>query len=135
MIVSFMSTDGKQTVNDLADFIDNSLNDALRRVPGISDTQLFGSRYAMRIWLDPDKLAKYQLIVSDVTDAIEDQNSQVSAGQLGDLPQRQGQQLNASVTAGSSLQTKEQFEAIILKSESDGAVVQLRDVATRRTGC
>jgi multidrug efflux pump len=134
MIVSFMSTDGKQTVNDLADFIDNSLNDALRRVPGISDTQLFGSRYAMRIWLDPDKLAKYQLIVSDVTDAIEDQNSQVSAGQLGDLPQRQGQQLNASVTAGSSLQTKEQFEAIILKSESDGAVVQLRDVATVELG-
>ena len=134
MIASFVSTDGRETANDLADFIDASLNDTLRRVPGVGDTQIFGSRYAMRIWVDPDKLAKYQLIVSDVTNAIEDQNMQVSAGQLGALPQRSGQQLNATVTAGSRLQTKEEFEAIILKSENDGALVQLRDVATVELG-
>lgn len=134
MIASFVSTDGRQTANDLADFIDASLNDTLRRVPGVGDTQIFGSRYAMRIWVDPDKLAKYQLIVSDVTNAIEDQNTQVSAGQLGALPQRSGQQLNATVTAGSRLQTKEEFEAIILKSENDGALVQLKDVATVELG-
>ena len=134
MIASLISTDKTQSVNDLADFIDASLNDTLRRVPGVGDTQIFGSRYAMRIWVDPDKLAKYQLIVSDVTNAIEAQNTQVSAGQLGALPQARGQQLNASVTAGSRLQTKEQFDAIILKSQSDGALVQLKDVATVELG-
>ncbi|MDH0617028.1 MULTISPECIES: efflux RND transporter permease subunit [unclassified Agrobacterium] len=134
MIASFVSTDGSQTGDDLADFIDTSLNDTLRRVPGVGDTQIFGSRYAMRIWVDPDKLAKYQLIVSDVTNAIEAQNTQVSAGQLGALPQKTGQQLNASITAGSRLQTKEEFEAIILKSENDGALVQLKDIATVELG-
>jgi multidrug efflux pump len=134
MIASFVSTDGRQSANDLADYIDASLNDALRRVPGVGDTQIFGSRYAMRIWIDPDKLAKYQLIASDVTAALQAQNTQVSAGQLGALPQSAGQQLNATVTTGSRLQTKEEFEAIILKSEDDGALIQLKDVATVELG-
>jgi multidrug efflux pump len=134
MIASFYSSDDTLTANDIADFIDVSLNDTLRRIPGVGDTQVFGSRYAMRIWVDPNKLSQYQLIVSDVTDAVESQNTQVSAGQLGALPQRAGQQLNATVTAGSRLQTIEEFEAVILKSEEDGSIVQLKDVAKIELG-
>jgi multidrug efflux pump len=135
LIAAFVSNDDRLSGTDLADFVDTSLMDALRRVPGVGEAQLLGSnRYAMRIWLDPDRLAQHGLMVSDVTQAIRAQNTQVSAGQLGALPQRQGQQLNATVTAGSRLQTKEQFDAIILSSASDGSVVRLADVATVELG-
>ena len=134
MVIGFVSTDGKLTSTDLADYVNSSLNDTLKRVPGVGDTQLFGSGYAMRIWVDPDKLAKYSLMVSDVTSAIEAQNTQVAAGQLGALPQRKGQQLNATVTAKSRLQTPEQFQNIILKSASSGSLVRLNDVATVELG-
>ncbi|MEF0940306.1 efflux RND transporter permease subunit [Rhizobium sp. BR 362] len=134
MVVGFVSTDGKLNSNDLADYVSSTLNDTLKRIEGVGNTQIFGSGYAMRIWVDPDKLAKYQLMVSDVTNAIQAQNSQVSAGQLGALPQRKGQQLNATVTAKSRLQTPEQFNNIILKSQSDGSLVRLNDVATVELG-
>ncbi len=134
MVVGFVSTDGKLNSNDLADYVSSTLNDTLKRIEGVGNTQIFGSGYAMRIWVDPDKLAKYQLMVSDVTTAIQAQNSQVSAGQLGALPQRKGQQLNATVTAKSRLQTPEQFENIILKSQSNGSLVRLNDVATVELG-
>jgi len=134
MVIGFVSMDGKLTSTDLADYVNSSLNDTLKRVPGVGDTQLFGSGYAMRIWVDPDKLAKYSLMVSDVTNAIEAQNTQVAAGQLGALPQRKGQQLNATVTAKSRLQTPEQFQNIILKSASSGSLVRLNDVATVELG-
>ncbi|MBB3611770.1 efflux RND transporter permease subunit, partial [Rhizobium sp. BK602] len=134
MVVGFVSTDGKLNSNDLADYVASTLNDTLKRIEGVGNTQIFGSGYAMRIWVDPDKLAKYQLMVNDVTTAIESQNSQVSAGQLGALPQRKGQQLNATVTAKSRLQTPEQFNNIILKSQSDGSLVRLNDVATVELG-
>src|ERR1700712_1969431 len=134
MVIGFVSTDGKLNSNDLADYIASTLNDTLKRVPGVGDTQLFGAGYAMRIWVNPDNLAKYQLMVSDVTSAIEEQNTQVSAGQLGALPQMQGQQLNATVTAKSRLQTPEQFENIILKSLPNGSLVRLNDVATVELG-
>ncbi|MDE1991040.1 MAG: efflux RND transporter permease subunit [Rhizobiaceae bacterium] len=134
MVVGFVSTDGKLNSNDLADYVSSTLNDTLKRIEGVGDTQIFGAGYAMRIWVNPDKLAKYQLMVSDVTNAIEAQNTQVSAGQLGALPQRQGQQLNATVTAKSRLQTPEQFENIILKSQSNGSLVRLNDVATVELG-
>src|ERR1700712_513493 len=134
MVVGFVSTDGKLNANDLADYVDSTLNDTLKRVPGVGDTTLFGSNYAMRIWVDPDKLAKYQLIVSDVSTAIQAQNSQVAAGQLGALPQRAGQELNATVTAKSRLQTPEQFENIILKSLPNGSLVRINDVARVELG-
>ena len=134
MVVGFVSTDGKLTPNDLADYIDNNLNDTLKRVPGVGDTQLFGARYAMRIWVNPDRLAQYQLMVSDVAAAIQAQNTQVSVGQLGALPQRDGQQLNATITAGSRLQSPQQFENIILKSQPDGSLVKLSDVARVELG-
>lgn len=134
MIIGFVSTDNKLTTNDLADYIDTTLNDTLKRVEGVGDTNIFGSSYAMRVWVDPDKLAKYQLNISDVTAAIQAQNTQVSAGQLGGLPQQRGQQLNATVTAKSRLQTPEQFENIILKSQQGGAIVRLNDVANVELG-
>ncbi|WP_435656363.1 efflux RND transporter permease subunit [Brucella pituitosa] len=134
MVIGFVSQDGKLNATDLADYIDSTLNDTLKRVEGVGDTQIFGSGYAMRIWLDANKLAKYALMPSDVTTALEAQNTQVSAGQLGALPAKQGQQLNATVTAQSRLQTPEQFRNIILKSTTDGSLVRLNDVARVELG-
>ena len=134
MVIAFVSTDGKLSSIDLADYVNSSLNDTLKRVEGVGETQLFGSGYAMRVWLDPDKLAKYGLMPGDVATAIKAQNTQVSAGQLGGLPARRGQQLNATITAKSRLQTPEQFRAIILKSETDGSIVRLDDVARVELG-
>lgn len=134
MVIGFVSSDGKMNSTDLADYVDSTINDTLKRVEGVGSTQLFGSSYAMRIWLDPDKLATYTLMPSDVASAIEAQNTQVSAGQLGGMPQRKGQQLNAAVTAKSRLQTAEQFRNIILKSTVDGSLVRLNDVATVELG-
>ena len=134
MVVAFVSTDGRMTTTDLADYVDSTLNDTLKRVEGVGSTQLFGSGYAMRIWLNPDSLRKYALMPSDVINAIQAQNTQVSAGQLGGLPQVKGQQLNATVTAASRLQTPAQFENIILKSGSSGSIVRLNDVARVELG-
>ncbi|UVK51735.1 efflux RND transporter permease subunit [Mesorhizobium sp. AR02] len=134
MVIGFVSSDGKMNSTDLADYVNATINDTLKRVAGVGSTQLFGSSYAMRIWLDPDKLAKYTLMPSDVASAIQAQNTQVSAGQLGGMPQRKGQQLNATVTAKSRLQTAEQFRNIILKSQTDGSLVRLNDVATVELG-
>ncbi|MGE0007132.1 MAG: efflux RND transporter permease subunit [Parvibaculaceae bacterium] len=134
LVAAFVSTDGKMSSNDIADYVDSTLNDVLKRVEGVGTTQLFGSGYAMRIWLDPDKLAKYALMPGDVATAIAAQNTQVSAGQLGGLPAREGQQLNATVTARSRLQTPEQFRNIILKSSPEGSLVRLDDVATVELG-
>ncbi|MBS0247823.1 MAG: efflux RND transporter permease subunit [Proteobacteria bacterium] len=134
MVVGFVSTDGRMSETDLSDYVKNSLNDTLKRVDGVGNTQLFGAGYAMRIWLDPDKLLKYALTPADIAAAIQAQNTQVSAGQLGGLPARKGQQLNATVTAQSRLQTPEQFRNIILKSAPDGSLVRIDDVATVALG-
>jgi multidrug efflux pump len=134
MVVGFVSNDNKLSSVDLSDYIDSTLNDTIKRVAGVGDTQIFGSSYAMRIWLDPEKLLKYSLMPSDISAAIEAQNTQVSAGQLGGLPQTRGQQLNATVTAKSRLQTPEQFENIIIKSETNGSLVRLNDIATVELG-
>jgi multidrug efflux pump len=134
MVVAFVSTDDSLKPVDLADFIDSNVNDPIRRIEGVGDTQIFGSGYAMRIWLDPAKLEKYQLMVGDIKASVAAQNVQVSAGQLGALPQSADQQLNATVTAHSRLQTPEQFGNIIVKSASDGSIVRLRDVAKVEIG-
>lgn len=134
MVLGFVSTDGKMSAVDLADYVDSNLNDSLKRVDGVGETQLFGSRYAMRIWLDPLKLTKYSLNPSDVEAAVQAQNNQVSAGQLGSLPANPAQQLNVTVTARSRLQTPDQFRAIIVKSNADGSMVRLSDVATVEIG-
>jgi multidrug efflux pump len=103
-------------------------------VQGVGDVTLFGSQYAMRIWLDPTRLQSFQLTPADVSSAISAQNAEVSAGELGGAPAVAGQQLNATVTAQSRLQTAEQFGAILLKTMSNGATVHLRDVAKMELG-
>lgn len=134
MVVGFVSEDGSMNNIDIGDYVASNVQDIVSRVEGVGEVQLFGSQYAMRIWLDPAKLQNYQLTPADVSAAIVAQNAQVSAGQLGGLPAQQGQQLNATVTAQSRLQTPEQFRDILLKTSVDGAVVQLSDVATVELG-
>jgi hydrophobe/amphiphile efflux-1 (HAE1) family protein len=110
------------------------LLDSISRIDGVGDEQTLGSGYAMRIWLDPALLEKYALMPSDVSTALEAQNTEVSAGQLGALPAVKGQQLNATISARSKLQTAEEFRNVVVKSGSDGAVVLLGDVASVELG-
>jgi hydrophobe/amphiphile efflux-1 (HAE1) family protein len=134
MVLGFVSEDGSMSNADLADFNVSTIQDPISRLPGVGDLQTFGTQYAMRIWLDPDKLTKYQLATSDIVTAVKAQNAQVSAGALGDLPAMPGQLLNATIMAQSRLQTPEQFGAILLRVNTDGSRVLLRDVARVEIG-
>jgi multidrug efflux pump len=134
MVGALISTDGKRTSVDLGDVFSTRIEDEIKRLEGVGSINIFGSGYAMRIWLDPFKLNKYQLTTGDVTSAIESQNTQVSVGSLGALPAVKGQQLNVTVTAQSQLTTVAQFESVILKVEKDGATVRLSDVARVEIG-
>lgn len=134
MVVGFVSEDGKLTQTDLADYLVSNMQDTLSRVTGVGEVQVFGSQYSMRIWLDADKLHKYKLMPSDVVSALTAQNAQVSAGQLGAAPSLAGQQLNASITAQSRLQTVDQFRNILIRTSTQGASVYLRDVARVELG-
>jgi multidrug efflux pump len=134
MVVGLVSDDDSMDRTDIADYVSAHMVEPLSRVPGVGNVQVFGSEYAMRIWLDPDKLNTYRLAPSDIISAIEAQNAQVSVGQLGALPAVPGQQLNATVTAQGRLQTPEQFAAIILRSRVDGSTLRLSDVARVEIG-
>jgi hydrophobe/amphiphile efflux-1 (HAE1) family protein len=134
IVIGFISEDGSLTQTDIADYITTNVQDSLSRVAGVGNTQVFGAPYAMRIWLDPLKLTNYKITTAEIKSAIQAQNTQVSAGQLGGTPAVAGQQLNATVTAQSRLQTPEQFKAIVLKTTSDGAVIRLSDVAKVELG-
>ncbi|MDC3190892.1 efflux RND transporter permease subunit [Pseudoalteromonas elyakovii] len=134
MVVGFVSEDGSMNNIDIGDYVSSNVLDIVSRVNGVGEVQLFGSQYAMRIWLDPAKLLKYSLTPADISAAISAQNAQVSAGQLGALPAVSGQQLNATVTAQSRLQTPEQFRNIFVKTNADGSVVRLSDVADVELG-
>ncbi|MEZ9539302.1 efflux RND transporter permease subunit [Pseudomonadota bacterium] len=129
MVAAFVSEDGSLDKTDIADYVAANIQDPLSRVAGVGELQLFGAQYAMRIWLDPLKLTQYNLTSIDVMAAIREQNAQISAGQLGGAPSIAGQELNATITAQSRLQTPEQFKGIILKSDTSGANVYLSDVA------
>ena len=134
LVVAVYDDTGRYNNVDISDFISSHMKDPLSRVPGIGSTQTFGSEYAMRIWLDPYKLHNYGLQPSDVYAAVQTQNVQVSAGQIGAQPATDNAQLNATVTAQSRLQTPEQFRNIILKTATSGAVVRLQDVARVELG-
>lgn len=134
MVAAFVSEDDSLQKTDIADYVAANIQDPLSRVAGVGEIQLFGAQYAMRIWLDPLKLTQYNLTSIDVMAAIQEQNAQISAGQLGGAPSIAGQELNATVTAQSRLQTPEQFREIILKSDSSGANVYLNDVARVELG-
>jgi len=134
MVVGFYSVDGRMSASDMSDYVASKLQDPLSRLPGVGTVQVFGAQYAMRIWLDPVKLASYKLIPADVVAAIQAQNTQVSAGQLGAAPAVAGQQLNATINAQSRLQTVDEFNDILLVTTPDGAAVRLRDVARVELG-
>ncbi|WP_377155045.1 efflux RND transporter permease subunit [Roseateles sp. UC29_93] len=133
-VLAFISEDGRLNGSDLSDYVAANVQDPISRVEGVGDTTLFGSQYAMRIWLDPDKLNSFKLTPLDVKTAVQAQNAQVSAGQLGGLPAVPGQQLNATITAQTRLKTAEEFEAILLRTQTDGSAVRLRDVARVELG-
>jgi multidrug efflux pump len=134
MIVAISDTTDKSTNFDVSDWLTTNIQDDLSRVPGVGDVNVFGSAYAMRIWLDPHKLASFGLIPGDVITAVQNQNTEVAAGEIGGLPQPQGQMLNATVTAQSRLQTADQFRNIVVKSDPTGARVLLGDVARVELG-
>lgn len=133
IIALYDTTDTKMSV-DVADYLLSTLQDPIARLEGVGTVQVFGGQYAMRIWIDPSKLASYNLMPSDISSAITAQNVQVSAGSIGALPSSSEQQLNATVTAKSQLQTAEEFANIIVKSDSNGAIVRLSDVARVELG-
>ena len=134
MVLGFVSQDGSLGKNDISDYVGSNILDPMSRVPGVGEIQLFGAQYAMRIWLDPLKLTQYNLTSLDIMASIREQNAQVSAGQLGGAPSIAGQELNATVTAQSRLQTAEEFRKIIIKSDPSGAKVYLEDVARVELG-
>jgi multidrug efflux pump len=129
LVIGVVSRDGSMTKDDLSNYIVSNMQDPISRTAGVGDFQVFGAQYAMRIWLDPAKLNKYNLTPADVSAAISAQNVQVSSGQLGGLPALPGQQLNATIIGKTRLQTAEQFKAILLKVNQDGSQVRVGDVA------
>lgn len=134
LVVGFYSEDGSVSQGQLGDILVSNFQDPVSRLKGVGNVRVFGSQYAMRIWLDPDKLVNYSMTPVDVQTAIRAQNTDISAGQLGALPAVDGQQLNATVKAQSRLQTVEDFKNIILRVNTDGSQVRLADVARVELG-
>ncbi len=134
LIIAVYDETDRSSASDIADFLVSTMQEPIGRVPGVGDLRVFGSQYAMRIWLDPLRLAAARLMPSDVRAAILTQNTQVAAGQLGAQPSPPEQMLNATVLAKSRLQTPEQFRKIILKTEPNGSRVLLEDVARVELG-
>jgi multidrug efflux pump len=134
LIIGLVSEDGSMDRNALADYMVSNVQDIVSRLEGVGELQLFGFQNAMRIWLNPAKLNNFRLTTNEVIAALQAQNAQVSAGQFGGTPAVAGQQLNATITARTLLQTTEQFDAIVLRTNPDGSTVRLKDVAESRIG-
>ena len=133
-VYAFVSEDGSMDNADIADYVATNLKDAISRISGVGEVSLFGSQYGMRIWLDPHKLQSYKLMPSDVINAINAQNAQVSAGQLGGTPSVPGQQMNLAISVQERLQTPEQFGNVILRTNPDGSLIRVKDVARVELG-
>ncbi len=129
LIIGLESIDGSHNQDDLGDYIASKIQEPIARITGVGDTQFFGSQYAMRIWMDPIKMANLQVTVSDIIAAVTAENAQVSAGQIGGLPTVQGQRLNVIVNVQSRLNTPQQFREIIVRANPDGSTIKLGDVA------
>ncbi|SDX46335.1 multidrug efflux pump [Albimonas donghaensis] len=129
LVGALVSTDDRYSSVELGDMLDRLLIDPIKRVDGVGSINVLGTEYAMRIWLDPDRLFQYQLTATDVTDAVSAQNTNVTVGALGDQPTTRGQQVTFSLTAQSQLSTVQEFERILLVANEDGSSVFLGDVA------
>jgi HAE1 family hydrophobic/amphiphilic exporter-1 len=134
LIVGLISEDGSMSSVDLQDYAKSNLEKVLSRVPGVGEVEAFGSQYAMRIWLNPDKLTNYRLTVADVVQALQAYNVEISAGQFGGAPAVEGQRLNASIIVQHLLQTPEEFAKIPIRTNPDGSVVCIKDVGRTELG-
>lgn len=134
MVLGMINTDGTMLQEDISDYLGATVKDPISRTSGVGDVQLFGSQYAMRIWLNPHELNNYNLTPIDVVTALKAQNAQVAAGQLGGTPPVKGQELNASIIAQTRLTSVDEFSKILLKVNTDGSRVLLRDVAKVELG-
>ena len=134
IIVGLVSEDGSMDGNDLRDYAQSNLEKVLARVPGVGEVQNFGSQYAMRVWLNPDKLTDYHLTIEDVIAALRSYNVEVSAGQFGGAPAVAGQRMNTSIIVQSMLKTPDEFAAIPLRTNPDGSVVRVKDVGRTELG-
>lgn len=134
MLASVYDSTGKANRTDISDFLVSNLQDSIARIDGVGEVTVYGGQYAMRIWLDPYKLEKYNLIPLDIQNAINAQNSQASAGRLGAMPTLDNQQLSVTVTARSMFENVDEFENIILKTSLDGSSVKIKDVARVEIG-
>jgi multidrug efflux pump len=134
MVIGIYDETDKATSIDVSDYLVSNLQDSLGRIPGVGDFSVFGSQYAMRIWLDPYRLRTYALQPSDVISALQAQNTQISAGQIGQQPMPDSQMLNAIVTSRSRLTSVDQFKQVVIKSQANGSKVLLQDVARLELG-
>ncbi|NIZ10329.1 efflux RND transporter permease subunit [Pseudooceanicola sp. HF7] len=134
MVISLISSDGSMNETDLSDYLQTNIVDEMSRVTGVGSVQVFGSPYAMRIWLDPSRLSSYEITPADVVAAVRAQNAQISAGAFGSRPTAERQMLNATITAQSLLQTPEDFRQIVLRANTNGGLVLLDDVADVEIG-
>lgn len=134
LVVAFISVDGSLNETEIADYVASQIQDPLSRVNGVGEVQLFGPQHAMRIWTDPQKMQSFRMSVADIVAAVRAQNAEVSAGQLGARPAVESQQLNATITAQTRLETPEQFRNILLRVNEDGSQVRLKDVARIELG-
>ena len=134
ILAGLVSEDGSMTGDDLRDYAQSNLEKVLARVPGVGEVENFGSQYAMRVWLNPDKLTDYHLTIEEVILALRAYNVEISAGQFGAIPAVKGQRLNASIVVQNLLQTPDEFGAIPLRTNPDGSVVRVRDVGRTELG-
>ena len=134
LVVGLVSEDGSMDGNDLRDYAKSNVEKVLARVPGVGEVEAFGSQYAMRVWLDPDRLTDFHLTVEDVIGALRSYNVEVSAGAFGGAPAVKGQRLNSSIIVQNLLQTPEQFASVPIRTNPDGSVVRVSDVGRTELG-
>ncbi|MDR0577939.1 MAG: efflux RND transporter permease subunit [Candidatus Accumulibacter sp.] len=134
LMVGLISEDGSLNGDDLRDYAQSSLEKIISRVPGVGEVEIWGSGYAMRVWVDPDKLIKYRLTMDEVVAALRSYNVEASAGQMGGAPSAPGQRINASIVVQHLLQTPDQFANIPLRANSDGSVVRVKDIGRTELG-
>lgn len=134
LVLGFISTTGTMTEADITDYANAYIKDPLSRVAGVGEVRVFGAERSMRIWADPVKLSQYNLTLADLSAVIARQNLQVSSGQIGGMPQVEGQNLNVTVIAQSQLQTAEEFENILIRVNTDGSTLTMKDVARVELG-
>ncbi|HIF9494366.1 TPA: efflux RND transporter permease subunit [Photobacterium damselae] len=133
-VTAFVSTDNSMTGQDIMDYVSSRVKDPISRVAGVGDVMVFGTQYAMRIWLDPAKLNSYNLTPIDIVNAIRQQNTQVTVGQIGGAPAVKGQMINATITARNRLESVQQFKDILLRVNKDGSQIRIKDVARVELG-